>query len=203
MNSACRERSGVLAERTLVLNRTWAPVHVTTVRHALVMMYHRAALAVCPKTYTTHDFSSWLRVLPNDHHRVVRTVCHEIPAPDIILLAKYDRFHISSIPFSRRNLYRRDQLRCQYCGRRQLAEALTIDHVVPRSQGGSTNWSNCVLACKACNRKKGGRTPDQAGMKLLNHPVRPDWSLVAGPDAGRLTQGVLERWGTWAASRVG
>jgi hypothetical protein len=74
MEPATSERNGVLSERTLVLNRVWSPVHITSVRRALVMMYHRAALAVCPSTYETHDFASWTKVEAPNGARVVRTV---------------------------------------------------------------------------------------------------------------------------------
>ena len=195
MDAAIRKRESVLSERTLVLNRAWIPVHVTTVRHALVMLFHRSALAVCPQTYETRDFASWVKSPVPEHGRTVRTVRYEIPAPEVILLSTYDRLPRTSVPFSRRNLCRRDQQRCQYCGRRQAADSLTIDHIIPRSQGGSTNWLNCVLACPACNRKKGGRTPDQAGMRLITAPVRPDWSLVVGHEAGGVSKNVFERLG--------
>lgn len=177
-----RERS-VLAERTLVLNRSWVPIHLTTVRRALVMLFQSAAVAVEPESYATYDFEQWLRAGPRLAHRVVRTPIYEIGAPEVILLSRYDRLPGVSVPFSRRNLTRRDAHRCQYCGRRQANEQLTIDHVVPRSQGGATGWSNCVLACMPCNRKKSCRTPEQAGMKLLSSPARPDWSLVLAVEA--------------------
>lgn len=174
----------MLSERTLVLNRSWVPIHLTTVRRALVMLFHQAAVAVEPQSYSTFDFDQWLRWSPPEGYRIVRTPSRFIPAPEVILLSRYDRLPGLSVPFSRRNLGRRDQNSCQYCGRRQSSDQLTIDHVVPRSQGGSTGWSNCVLACIPCNRKKGCRTPDQAGMKLLTRPARPDWSLVLAVEAG-------------------
>jgi 5-methylcytosine-specific restriction endonuclease McrA len=67
---------------------------------------------------------------------------------------------------------------CQYCGKRPGTEDLTIDHVVPRAQGGQSNWTNCVLACFDCNARKADRTPAQAKMKLLNEPVRPAWKPI-------------------------
>ena len=79
------------------------------------------------------------------------------------------------VKFSRQNLLARDRYRCQYCGRRFASGDLTYDHVIPRSQGGKTTWENIVLACVACNRAKGGRTPVQADMRLLRAPVRPTW----------------------------
>lgn len=174
----------VLAERTLVLNRSWVPIHLTTVRRALVMLFQQNAVAVEPDTYATYDFEQWLRVTPSPGSRTVRTPNREIAVPSVILLSKFDRLPGCSVPFSRRNLARRDAHRCQYCGRRQASDQLTIDHVVPRSRGGATGWTNCVLACIPCNRKKGCRNAEQAGMKLLTTPNRPDWSLVLAVEAG-------------------
>ncbi len=178
-----RPRS-VLAERTLVLNRSWIPIHLTSVRRALVMLFHHAAVAVEPDTYSTYDFEQWLRVEPPPGTRIVRTPNRVIAVPAVILLSNYDRLPGCTVPFSRRNLARRDAHRCQYCGRRQATDQLTIDHIVPRSCGGGTGWTNCVVACIPCNRKKGCRTPEQAGMKLLSTPRRPDWSLVLAVESG-------------------
>jgi 5-methylcytosine-specific restriction endonuclease McrA len=178
-----RPRS-VLGERTLVLNRSWVPIHLTTVRRALVMLFQHSAVAVEPETYTTYDFEQWLRVERQPGVQIVRTPSYFVPVPSVILLSKYDRLPGCNVPFSRRNLSRRDQHRCQYCGHRQSNDQLTIDHVVPRSRGGTTGWTNCVLACIPCNRKKGCRTPEQAGMKLLATPTRPDWALVMAVESG-------------------
>ncbi len=189
----------VLTERALVLNRSWIPVHLTTVRRALVMLYQHAAVAVQPETYETFDFDSWSRRQAACPERAVRTTRGMLQAPDVILLSNYDRIPGFSVPFSRRNLCRRDHHRCQYCGRRQGPDQMTIDHVLPRSQGGSTGWSNCVLACTPCNRKKGCRTPDQAGMKLLASPARPDWTFVLAVEAGDVE--VLRRFERATARR--
>ncbi len=79
---------------------------------------------------------------------------------------------------NRRNLFARDQNRCQYCGKRYATTELSLDHVIPRSQGGDNSWENIVCACIHCNVKKGGRTPQQAHMTLINHPVKPKRSPV-------------------------
>jgi 5-methylcytosine-specific restriction endonuclease McrA len=79
----------------------------------------------------------------------------------------------TSVPFSRRNIYTRDNGECQYCGKVLKTSEYTLDHVTPRSQGGISSWVNLVLSCIRCNKKKGGLTPAQAGMKLLRHPVEP------------------------------
>jgi 5-methylcytosine-specific restriction endonuclease McrA len=84
----------------------------------------------------------------------------------------------SAVTFSRRNVFKRDRYVCQYCGCQPGTDELTIDHVVPRSQGGVSSWTNCVLACIACNKRKADRTPREASMTLRRQPVRPTWKPV-------------------------
>jgi 5-methylcytosine-specific restriction endonuclease McrA len=105
----------------------------------------------------------------------IRSARLRLPIPEVITLARYDRLPSTAITFSRRNVAKRDHYTCQYCGAQPGGEAITIDHVVPRSQGGTSSWTNCVAACEDCNARKGDRTPDQAGMKLRHRPVRPEW----------------------------
>ena len=88
-------------------------------------------------------------------------------------------------PFSRRNLYRRDGNRCQYCGKRLPTSELSIDHVVPRARGGRTTWENCVLACIPCNVRKGSRELREVGMNLLRPATRPKWSPCLTVNVGR------------------
>jgi 5-methylcytosine-specific restriction endonuclease McrA len=168
-----------LHDRTLVLNRSWIPVHMTTVRRAIVLVFAGSALAVHPETFETFDFDRWSTCAPAVDARTIRTPQRTIQVPTVILLCKYDRLPSWSVPFSRRNLFRRDQQKCQYCGRRQSIDEVTIDHVLPRSKGGATGWLNCVIACVPCNRKKGGMTLEQAGMKLLAAPRRPEWHAIS------------------------
>ena len=103
----------------------------------------------------------------------VRTVQFEIQVPRIIRLLTYDRFPRQKVKFNRRNLFARDGNRCQYCARKFATSALSLDHVVPRSQGGKASWDNIVCACLKCNVRKGGRTPREAGMRLYREPVEP------------------------------
>jgi len=100
-----------------------------------------------------------------------------------ITLTDYDRLPAAAVSFSRRNIFKRDHFTCQYCGRQPAAEELTLDHVIPRSQGGESRWDNCVLACLECNKRKADRTPQQARMRLKHQPVRPQWNpLYAAHD---------------------
>ena len=90
------------------------------------------------------------------------------------------------VAFSRRNLYRRDDHRCQYCGRRGKSGDLSIDHVLPRSRGGMSSWENCVLACVACNHRKADRLPEEIGWQLLKKPIEPTWAPTFEAPVGRV-----------------
>ncbi len=174
----------ILNETALVLNRNWVPVDVTTVLKALCKVYDGAARVVCPKDYSIHDFDSWasLERTEGKGQRVVRTASLQIPVPEVILLARYGKLPGRHLAFSRRNLFKRDRFTCQYCGRQPGTEELTIDHVQPRSRGGTSTWENCVLACLECNALKADRTPHEARMTLRKQPIKPEWTprLVVG-----------------------
>jgi 5-methylcytosine-specific restriction endonuclease McrA len=165
----------VLKRPTLVLNRNWQPVRVASVARALVLVWNDAAKFVDPADYQTYTWADWSRLAPRDGEPVVQAVRFRLRVPEVIALSGYDRVPTSVVAFSRRNLFKRDHYTCQYCGHQPGSEELTIDHVVPRSQGGGTLWENCVLACVDCNKRKADRTPPQAGMRLRKRPLRPVW----------------------------
>ena len=166
----------VLNQPTLVLNQSWVAISTTPVRNALSLAYRRVARIIQPDTYEVHDFDSWADLSPRAGEPRVRTPRLQIPVPEVILLLRHDKIPSRSVPFSRRNLYRRDSYRCQYCGRRCPTQELSIDHVIPRSKGGRTAWDNCVIACITCNVRKGHRLLGEAGMALVRHARRPRWS---------------------------
>lgn len=171
--------TSVLDSSVLVLNRHYQPVNVTSVRRAFTLLYQGAAQAI-DREFKIFDFQSWaaLSAEVNDDD-VVRTVSRAIRAPRVIVLQVYDRFPRARVRFSRQNIYLRDGMTCQYCGRRYSRSDLNLDHVIPRSRGGRTTWENVVCSCIPCNVDKGGRTPQEAGMKLLKTPIRPRWSPFA------------------------
>lgn len=169
-------RATVLERATLVLNRSWRPVHVTTVRRALCMLFREAARVVAPDTLSTFTFEEWLEQPPGDHEFMIRSPSVSLAAPEVILLVHYDRVPCHEAPFTRRNLFLRDEFTCQYCGKKCNSDHLSVDHVLPRSRGGSTSWENCVLACVICNAKKADRTLKEVGFRLLRPPVRPRWT---------------------------
>jgi len=174
----------VLAKRVLVLNRSYLPVHITSTRRALSLLYQDMAHAVDDQ-YRTFDFATWSTQAVSVDEESVGLVDRMIRVPRVVLLLRYDRIPKRSVRFTRFNIYARDSHRCQYCGCRLLRSELNLDHVVPRSRGGASTWDNVVCSCRRCNRIKGGRTPEEAGMHLRRRPFRPKWSPFLVDEAGR------------------
>jgi len=165
-------RLDMLSSSVLVLNRNYFPVHVTTLRRAFVMLYSGIVKAL-DKEYHTFDFQSWSELSVAAHDESVGLVGRIVRVPRVVVLVAYDRLPRRGIRFSRINILLRDKHTCQYCNRRLARNQLNLDHVIPRSRGGLTTWENVVTSCHACNRKKGGRTPKEAGMKLMHTPFKP------------------------------
>jgi 5-methylcytosine-specific restriction endonuclease McrA len=165
----------VLERPTLVLNRNWQPINVATVERALVMLWNESARVVDPQDYRLYDWADWSQLRPAEGELFVQAVRLRLRVPEVITLTGYDRLPTAAVAFSRRNVFKRDHYTCQYCGVQPGTEELSIDHVIPRSQGGESTWENCVLACVACNKRKADRTPHQCGMKLRRPPARPTW----------------------------
>ena len=164
-----------LQRPALVLNRNWQPVNVATVARALVLLFNETARVVDPADYQLYTWAGWSKLRPRDGERFIQGVGFRLRVPEVITLCGYDRLPTATVTFSRRNIFKRDRFACQYCGKQPGSEELTLDHVVPRAQGGESRWDNCVLACVACNKRKADRTPQQAGMRLRKQPVQPTW----------------------------
>lgn len=165
----------MLTSPVLVLNRYFVPITITSVKRAFVMLYSGVAKAVGSE-YETFDFESWSDISSlREQEDVVRTVSAVINTPRVILLVRYEGFVRKEAKFNRINIFRRDGGMCQYCRDKFPRSELTIDHVVPRTKGGRSVWDNVVCCCIACNRKKGGRTPPEARMKLNRKPKKPLW----------------------------
>jgi 5-methylcytosine-specific restriction endonuclease McrA len=155
-------------------------IGTTTVKDAVVLMSRDSARGVCTESFIMYDWDDWVSGetnLPNvDFY--IRTPSLAIPAPQVVILTKYNDLSRSSVKFSNRAVYRRDEFTCQYCHKQFKTEDLSIDHVVPKSKAGPTTWENCVTACFKCNNKKSDRTPAEAGLTLRKHPTRPKWNPV-------------------------
>src|SRR5206468_9352924 len=148
----------VLNTKVLVLNRSYLPVHITSVRRAFSLLYQGIAYAV-NEQYRTFDFESWSDLSVSMQDDTVGLVNGVVRVPRVILLQAYDRVPRRQVRFSRFNIYSRDRNTCQYCGGMFPRSDLNLDHVIPRSQGGLSRWDNVVCSCHSCNRRKGGRTP--------------------------------------------
>jgi len=164
----------MLNSNVLVLNRSYLPVHVTTVRRAFTLIYQGTALAV-NGAYETFDFEAW-RHASLRNPDVIGTSRGPIRIPRVIVLLGYDRVPRRHVRYSRINIFARDKFTCQYCGAKPHRSQLNLDHVIPRSLGGRTTWENVVCSCVDCNRRKGGRTPQQARLSLSRQPVKPRWT---------------------------
>jgi 5-methylcytosine-specific restriction endonuclease McrA len=157
----------------LVLNASFEPLQIVTWQRALQLLFQGKVEVV------------------EESDREVRTVRFTIRVPAVLRLLQYvplkRKKHI--IRFSRANVFSRDMNTCQYCGGRFPRNQLTLDHLIPIVQGGGKTWENIVTACKPCNQRKGGRTPEEAAMQLIRKPRRPNWLPNATVQVGAsLTQ---------------
>jgi 5-methylcytosine-specific restriction endonuclease McrA len=143
--------------RVLVLNADYQPVSTCTAERAFVLVYLHKAEAV-----------------HHDPGRCFRTVSGQHAYPSIIRLRQYVHTPFKRVSLNRGNIFRRDGYACLYCG---STKSLTIDHVIPRSQGGRDTWENLVTCCQRCNTFKGNRTPDQAGLTMRHKPYRPSFIM--------------------------
>jgi 5-methylcytosine-specific restriction endonuclease McrA len=180
----------MLDSSVLVLNRVYQPMHVTSVRRGISLLYQGVARAL-DEEFRLLDFESWAALAAAVHQEAIHTPSRTIRVPRVIVLVAHAHLPQQRVRFSRLNVYARDGSTCQYCGRRLPRSELNLDHVVPRSRGGSTNWENVVCSCVACNLRKGGRTPEEAGMHLRRHPARPRWTAVFRNAARR---SVYQEW---------
>jgi len=175
-----------LSASVLLLNRLYMAVRVVSARRALTLLYSDLAevITVDEGSYAAYDFTDWVEVSAAKHrfepeqHDWIRTVRFQIAVPKIVRLLAYEKLPQTRVKRNRRNLFARDSNRCQYCGKRFPTSELSLDHVIPRSQGGENTWENIVCACVHCNVRKGGRTPEQAHMKLISVPRRPRRSPI-------------------------
>lgn len=140
--------------RVLILNASYEPLHVCSVKRAVSLLMHEVAERV------------------EDADTILRSPSRTVPVPSVIRLRRYVRRpHRQRVAFNRKNVFRRDEHTCQYCGVR--SNDLTLDHVMPRSRDGPTSWENVVACCRSCNARKRDRTPREARMLLRRRPVAP------------------------------
>jgi hypothetical protein len=165
----------------LVLNKHYMAIRIVGARRAFSLLFRQLAEVVAYEegVYANYDFRSWCEVsqfkdrFEPDGSDWVSCVNFHVAVPRIIRLLFYDRLPRSEVKFNRRNIFARDKNTCQYCGKKQPTNELSLDHIIPRSAGGKSAWDNIVCSCTSCNARKGGRTPKEAGMNLITKPAKP------------------------------
>jgi 5-methylcytosine-specific restriction endonuclease McrA len=164
----------LLQEPVLVLNATYEPINVTAVRRALILILKGVATTEEEDGSYLHSARLTLRI------------------PSVIRLREFRRIPYQTRALSRKNVLLRDRYTCQFCARVLPAHELTLDHVIPRSRGGHTDWDNLVACCHRCNNLKGDRLPEEAGLKLLR-PPRP-FTLHTSRQIMRMLGRSDQRW---------
>lgn len=145
----------MLNSRVLVLNQNYVPMSVCSARRAIILLYLGKAEMI------------------EHNHTVIHSVCSQIPMPSIVRLSRLVYVPRKRVLLNRKNVIKRDNHQCQYCGTRE--GSITVDHIIPKNRGGEDSWENLVCACMKCNTFKGNRTPREAGMKLKKKPKKPGY----------------------------
>ncbi len=148
-------KNGTLLNRAvLVLNTNYAPLTICSAKRAIILYY-----------------SEKVDILES-YEQVVHSPSVSLNVPSVIKLKSFVKYNSMTVVLNRRNIFIRDRHQCQYC--ETVEGPLTLDHVIPKERGGGDNWDNLVIACQPCNRKKGNRTPEEAGLKLKRMPKKPN-----------------------------
>ena len=156
----------MVAQSILLLNASYEPLTVVTMARAVKLLLRGRVEAVSAE------------------HVTVSSAAQTLAVPQVLRLKIYARVpHRRTPAWTRSGVFERDDFTCAYCGRRHAGRDLTVDHLIPASQGGASTWGNTVAACARCNQRKANRTPHEAGMKLLIEPKTPRTSyLIASGD---------------------
>ncbi len=160
-------------DTTLLLNASYEPLRVISWQRAISLFFLGKVEVV------------------DVYEREVRSVTLVMKVPAVVRLLRFVKLGTHKPPLNKANLLARDFCSCQYCGKLLSAREATVDHIIPRSRGGSTCWENVVVACGSCNRRKGGRTPKEARMVLRCAPIAPEWLPVLNV---RLQRNVPDAW---------
>ena len=166
-----RTKTGITVvsrDSVLVLNQNYQAIGICSVERAFILIILQKA--------------EMLTEVPT---RSLRTISRDYKFPSIIRLHRYVSIPYKRVNLSRHNIFKRDQLKCVYCG---STDHLTIDHVVPKSMGGRDTWDNLVTACQRCNAEKGSKTPEEAGMEMEHKPFRPSFVMFLSNFAGNVRE---------------
>jgi 5-methylcytosine-specific restriction endonuclease McrA len=158
-----RPQNGIfnkVMDRTLLLNATFEPLAIVPWKKAVTLLFLEKVEVV------------------KEYDKEIRSVSSRVRLPSVVKLRRFVRNGHVTVRFSRKNIFLRDDYTCQYCGKRFEPKHLTCDHIVPRSRGGVTEWTNIVTSCFRCNFTKGDRLPEEVEMVPLRKPTRPSGFYV-------------------------
>lgn len=161
----------------LVLNRAYVPLHIIDWMDGIKMLYKDHCHAL-DNDYISYNFNTWKDFSmssASEDYAKIQTVSYPVAVPEIVSLVFYDRLPDREVKYTRQSVIRTYKCVCSYCGKTFPERELELEHVIPKSFGGTATWQNIVPACKGCNNRKANRTPQQAGMPLLVKPHRPKW----------------------------
>ena len=162
----------------LVLNKHWKPISFCSVYHGISKMMNERACMLTIPSYQVITGNEWMNMLSDDSENGILTTRGYLPVPEIIITKFYEKIIFRNPACNRKNLLRRDGLKCQYTGEYLDKEEATIDHMLPRCRGGKTTWENCVVTSFKFNNKKGAKTPDEIKKHPMCNPSKPVWSLI-------------------------
>lgn len=160
------------ARKTLLLSTTYEMIGFISIRKMIKLLF---AVNKDTGKDKVEVISTW-------DDEVITWGSGSVKYPAILRLTHHVKRNFFNLSFSRKALVKRDRGICQYCNRKLTASQITVDHIIPRAQGGITSFTNCVVSCHPCNNKKDCRTPEQAGMKLARKPTHPSFSMHQSVD---------------------
>lgn len=152
--------------KVLILNQDYSALTICSVQKAFILVYLNKA-----------------DIVSESAQGGIQTISRTFPRPSVIRLHRYVNLPYKGVVLSRQNIFKRDNHQCQYCG---ITTDLTLDHVLPRSRGGKSSWTNLVTACKTCNSKKGDLTPEEAQMPLMRKPFKPSFIMFLRDFSGKI-----------------
>lgn len=204
------------SRRVLVLNKNWCAVGVVGLPRAMSLLFTeyddgepKAKIITPPPvgSYEVWTWRDWSELRPAYGEDGLVSASKIYKVPEVLILTKYENLPKQKVNFCRRSIWKRDDLKCQYCGRKPPHDECTIDHILPKSLGGDTSWTNCVLACYQCNSQKADRRPENAfkpkdkekakkwigpsPMRLLKEAKKPEYSVIKDKIK------ILDTWKHW------
>jgi HNH endonuclease len=159
----------------LMLNCNWYPIGFCDVFHAVSKVCSGRAKLLDTKTYQLHDIYDWFKFVNGDHYML--TTSGQFAIPEVIVSCFYNKIPLYKPYPNKKNILKRDNYICQYTGKKLSHKEATVDHILPKSRGGSFSWDNCVASSFFINNFKKNRTPDETGIKLLKSPRSPTWTI--------------------------